>query len=185
MKQLFNITITITLSVLSTVAKAQVKSGTQDKGARLSVGVETGLPTGKFNTGTQWNLGGSVQADFNVVKRVLFVTANAGYNNFFTQKNTKGNIQMIPVKVGVKYFPARNLYVQAEGGVSFIANKSGINADKSAVFVYAPQVGYLIPLGKGNYIDAGLRFESNSKFYKNGNQANFFGLRLAYAFDTK
>lgn len=92
---------------------------------------------------------------------------------------------MIPVKAGLKYFPVKNLYIQGEAGVSFIVNKSKIDADKSASFVYAPQVGYLIPLGKGNYLDAGFRFESNSKFYNNGSQANFLGLRVAYAFDTK
>lgn len=77
------------------------------------------------------------------------------------------------------------MYIQGEAGVSFVASKSKIDTDKSASFVYAPQVGYLIPLGKGNYLDAGFRFESNSKFYNNGSQANFLGLRVANAFDTK
>lgn len=185
MKQVIKIIIAVVVTVWSTAAMAQLKNSVPGKGVRLSVGVETGVPVGKFNKGTQWNLGGSVQADFNLVKRVLFVTANAGYNNFFTENNTKGDIQLIPVKAGLKYFPVKNLYIQGEAGVSFIANKSKIDADKSASFVYAPQVGYLIPLGKGNYLDAGVRFESNSKFYNNGSQANFLGLRVAYAFNTK
>lgn len=90
MKQIFKITIAMAITVYSTTAMAQLKNSTPGKGTRLSVGVETGVPVGKFNTGTQWNLGGSVQADFNVVKKVLFVTANAGYNNFFTEKMPKG-----------------------------------------------------------------------------------------------
>jgi hypothetical protein len=185
MKQLMRITAAVAIMMYSTVSMAQVKKSADDKVVRLSVGIETGLPVGKFNTGTKWNLGGSVQADFSVVKRVLFITANAGYNNFFTEKSTKGDLQLIPVKAGLKYFPVNNLYIQGEAGVSFLANKSKIDADKSASFVYAPQVGYLIPLGRGNYLDAGIRFESNSKFYEKGNQANFLGLRIAYAFDTK
>lgn len=90
MKQIFKITIAMAIMVYSTNAMAQLKNSTHGKGTRLNVGLETGVPAGKFNTGIQPNSGGSVQADFNVVKRVLFVTANTGYNNFFTEKMPKG-----------------------------------------------------------------------------------------------
>ncbi|MEJ8843693.1 outer membrane beta-barrel protein [Lacibacter sp. H375] len=184
MKQLFTITTAIAIIIFSASVNAQSKK-TSAKGVRWSIGAEAGVPVGKFNTPVQWNLGGSIQADFNVAKRVLFITANTGFNNFFTESGVKGDVQMIPVKAGLKYFPAKNFYIQGEAGVSFLTSKDKNQADRSASFVYAPQLGYLIPLGKRNYLDAGIRFESNSKFYDNGSQANFFGLRVAYAFNSK
>jgi Lipid A 3-O-deacylase (PagL) len=184
MKQLFTISAVIAMMIFSSSVNAQSKK-TNAKGLRWSIGADAGVPVGKFNTPAQWNLGGSIQADFNVAKRVLFITANTGYNNFFTVSGIKGDVQMIPVKAGLKYFPAKNFYIQGEAGVSFLTSKDKNQADKSASFVYAPQLGYLIPLGKRNYLDAGVRFESNSKFYDNGSQANFLGLRVAYAFNSK
>lgn len=184
MKQFFTITTTIAIILLSTGVNAQSKN-TSAKGVRWSIGVDAGVPVGKFNTAAKWNLGGSIQADFNVAKRVLFITANTGFNNVFTERVVKGDMQIIPVKAGLKYFPARNFYIQGEAGVSFLTSKVKNHADKSASFVYAPQIGYLIPLGGRNYLDAGVRFESNSKFYDNGGQANFLGLRVAYAFNSK
>lgn len=185
MRTVIKFTLSVAILLQSAAIMAQSEKSGRPAGVRLSAGVETGLPTGKFNAGTRWNLGGSLQADINLASRVLYLTANAGYNNFYSAENSKDNLQLIPVKVGLKYFPVGQFYIQGEAGVAFVANKSAIDADKSAAFVFAPQLGYLIPLGGRNYLDAGIRFESNSKFYEQGSRANFFGLRLAYAFMTK
>ena len=94
-------------------AKAQTtpaSTTTTSGGVRLSIGVDAGIPTGKLSDSYNWNIGGSVQADIPVVNQ-LFVTVNAGYNNFFgkgvTVDNTTAsatNIQLLPVKAGLKYF---------------------------------------------------------------------------------
>jgi hypothetical protein len=92
-------------------------------------------------------------------------------------------MQLIPVKAGLKYFPVGNIfYVQGEAGASFLANKSDLQADKSTGFVYAPQIGALIPLAQKKYLDVGFRWESTSSFYDGGSSANFLGLRVAYSF---
>jgi len=153
---------------------------------RLSVGPEAGIPLGDFRNGYNWNFGGSVQADIPVVQN-LFVTVNAGYNNFFVKKDQTDfvdkNLQLIPVKAGLKYFPVGDLfYVQGEAGASFLANKSDVLANKSTAFVYAPQVGVLLKLAPKNYIDIGIRFEGTSSFYDGGSSNNFLGLRVAYSF---
>lgn len=153
---------------------------------RLSVGPEVGVPVGDLSNNYNWNFGGSVQLDIPIV-RDLFVTVNAGYNNFFVKNDKRivpnKNLQLIPVKAGLKYFPAGNLfYVQGEAGASFLANKSDLNANKSAAFVYAPQVGVLLKLADKNYLDLGVRWEGNSSFYDGGNTNNFLGLRAAYSF---
>jgi hypothetical protein len=159
----------------------------------LSVGVDAGIPTGNLNNTYNWNIGGSVQADIPVIQHQLFVTVNAGYNSIQGKKNIDGtgldatNIQLLPVKAGLKFFPISNFYIQGEAGAAFLLNKSNLNDDKSAAFVYAPQIGYQFPLGGKSYIDAGVRYEGTTKFNSavDNSKVNFVGLRVAYAFDTK
>jgi len=180
-------------------AKAQTnptsatKSTTTSTGVILSVGVDAGIPTGNLSNSYDWNLGGSVQADIPVVQNQLFVTVNAGYNNIFGKNNIGGtginatNIQLLPVKAGLKYFPFSHFYIQGEAGAAFALNKSDLGFDNSAAFLYAPQVGYQFPLGGKSYLDAGVRWEGTTKFNStiDNSTVNFFGLRVAYAFDTK
>jgi len=189
MKTTRKIGLVAALLVSSTlVGKAQSSSpSTSSKQEfRLSVGPEAGIPLGDLSNGYNWNFGGSIQADIPVIHN-LYVTVNAGYNNFFVKKDhadfVDKNLQLIPVKAGLKYFPGGSIfYVQGEAGASFLANKSDLGADKSAAFVYAPQVGVLLKLAGKNYIDLGVRFESTAAFYDGGNTNNFLGLRAAYAF---
>ena len=176
-------------------AKAQTsttsttKTSTSSNGVILSIGVDAGIPTGKLSDSYNWNIGGSVQADLPVAQN-LFVTVNAGYNSIQGKKNIAGsgldatNIQLLPVKAGLKYFVVPHFYVQGEAGAAFALNKSDVGFDKSAAFVYAPQIGYQFPIGGKNFIDAGVRYEASTKFNSNidDSKVNFFGLRVAYAF---
>lgn len=167
-------------------------STTTPSGVVYSIGIEGGIPTGKLSDGYNASLGGSLQADIPVADK-LFVTVNAGYNNLFGKDNAYGtsvtvpNIQLLPVKAGLKYFPVSNFYVQGEAGAAFALNKSDLGFDKSAAFVYAPQVGVQFPLGGSSFIDAGVRYEASTKFNSSidNSKVNFFGLRVAYAFSTK
>jgi len=166
---------------------------TSSNGIIWSVGVDAGLPTGNLSNAYNWNLGGSVQADIPVVQNQLFVTVNAGYNNIFGKNNIDGtgldatNIQLLPVKAGLKYFPVNHLYVQGEAGAAFSLNKSDLGFDNSAAFIYAPQVGYQFPIGGKSFIDAGVRYEGSTKFNStiSDSKVNFVALRVAYAFGTK
>ncbi|HVW97182.1 MAG TPA: hypothetical protein VHA56_14520 [Mucilaginibacter sp.] len=182
---------------LSLGAKAQTtttKTSTSTNGVILSVGADAGIPTGSLSDSYNWSIGGSVQADIPVAQN-LFVTVNAGYNSIqgktihtVTPNGAADfdatNIQLLPVKAGLKYFVVPNFYVQGEAGAAFSLNKSDLGFDKSAAFIYAPQVGYQFPLGGKNYIDAGVRFEGSTKFVSNvdNSKVNFFGLRVAYGF---
>jgi hypothetical protein len=171
-------------------AKAQTTpasaSTTTSGGVRFSIGVDAGIPSGSLSNSYNWNLGGSVQADIPVANQ-LFVTVNAGYNNIYG-KTIDGisapNIQLLPVKAGLKFFPVNNFYIQGEAGAAFALNKSDVGFNNTAAFVYAPQVGYQFQLGGKNYIDAGVRYEASTKFNSNidDSKVNFFGLRVAYGF---
>ena len=177
--------LSLAFAALSIGANAQSKTPA-NQNIRLSVGVDAGIPLGNFNNTNNFSLGGSVQADIPVVKQ-LAVTVNAGYNNLFGSSisGTSLNytdIRLIPVKAGLKYFPVQNFYVQGEAGASFLVNTSDLGATNSTLFTYAPQIGYLFQVGAKNYIDAGVRFEGNTPLVTNGDNLNFIGLRVAYAF---
>ncbi|TFF35180.1 outer membrane beta-barrel protein [Mucilaginibacter psychrotolerans] len=194
MKNAFKIT-TIALAFvgLSFAAKAQTATTTTTtkSGIRYSIGVDAGIPTGNFKDNYKWNLGGSVQADIPVASQ-LFVTVNAGYNNVFGEKNVGGvaaadvpNLQLLPVKAGLKFFPVSNFYIQGEAGAAFLLNKSDFFNDKSVAFVYAPQIGVQFPVSaSGNFIDAGVRYEGTTKYSSafDNSKVNFVGVRVAYGF---
>ncbi|MCC9136149.1 hypothetical protein ACFSKU_00810 [Pontibacter silvestris] len=181
MKKLFRIgALALALIGSSFAVKAQTVDS-RGTGVRLSVGPEVGVAVGKLADAYDFNLGGSVQADIPVINNDLYVTINTGYNNVFASGDGS-DLNLIPAKAGLKFFPVGNFYVQGEAGATFLTNNSDLDADNAAAFVYAPQVGYLFHLGDKSFIDAGVRFESNSKFYDGGKASNFFGLRLAYAF---
>jgi hypothetical protein len=172
------------LASLHSNAQTTAKTETYGSGIRLSIGADAGIPLGSLKDNYDWNLGGSVQADFPIVNNELYATLNGGYDNFFAKNSSNLNdLHLIPVKAGLKYFPVKYFYLQGEAGASFLTNKSEIGASKSAVFVYAPQVGVLLNVGGGNYIDAGFRFEGDAKFYDSGKTNNFLGLRVAYSFN--
>jgi len=165
-------------------SNAQSTNQTYRSGIRLSIGADAGVPVGSLRDGYNWNFGGSVQADFPILKNQLYAAVNGGYNNFFAKNSSKrDDLHLIPVKAGLKYFPIPFLYVQGEAGASFLTNKQSIGTGKSAVFVYAPQLGALFNTSGKNYIDAGVRFEGNAKLHDGGKANNFLGLRVAYAFN--
>lgn len=179
---------------LSVAANAQTTTSTSTTtkdGIRYSIGVEAGIPVGSLKDSHKWNLGGSVQADIPVASQ-LFVTVNAGYNNIFGKKDVGGiagadveNIQLLPVKAGLKYFVIPNFYVQGEAGAAFLLNKDKTGVDKSTAFVYAPQVGVQFPVSaNGNFIDAGVRYEATTKYTSgvDDSKVSFLGLRVAYGF---
>ncbi|HLZ87688.1 MAG TPA: hypothetical protein VKQ52_10620 [Puia sp.] len=159
-------------------------TGSSDKEWRISVGPEAGLPLGNYSNGYNWYFGGSAQLDIPVMHS-LFVTVNAGYDNLFAKSGEipGTNLQLIPLKAGLKYFFIGDLvYVQAQAGATIVANKTDVLADKSAAFTYTPQVGVLLKLAPKNYIDVGFRWEQTSSFYNGGSNLSTLGLRVAYTF---
>ena len=185
MKILNKIAVLSLALVLGLTINANAQKTYDRSGIQLSVGPQATLPLGDFKDAYDWSIGGSVQADFPVLKNDLYVVVNAGYNNFFAKEGvgTGKDLGLIPVSAGLKYyFPSTNLYVQGTAGVSFLTNKDDVAADKSAAFVYSPQVGYLINLGGRSALDVAVKFEGDSKIYDAGKSNNFLGLRVAYNF---
>jgi hypothetical protein len=173
-------------------AKAQqttAKTLTSPNGVILSIGADGGITTGQLRDSHKSMVGGSIEADIPVASQLYF-TANTGYNQFFGVDNVFGtgvkapDVNIIPVKLGIKYFPVGPLYLQAEAGVAFCTNRSTLGFERTATFIWAPQVGTQIPLGGKKFLDAGVRFEGCTNFTKNddSSRGQFFALRVAYAF---
>ena len=196
MKNSFKISaIALAFTAFAFTAKAQTiapstSTTTTPGGVHFSIGVDGGLPTGNLSNTYNWNLGGSIQADIPVISNQLFVTVNAGYDNIFGKKNIDGsgidatNIQLLPVKAGLKFFPVGHFFVQGEAGAAFLLNKSKLDDNNSAAFIYAPQIGYQFPLAGQSYIEAGVRYEASTKLDSNvdDSKVSFVGLRVAYGF---
>jgi len=199
MKSLKITAFALALAAFTFGAQAQTKSTTAAAGPHLSIGVDGGIPTGTLSNAYNWNLGGSAQLELPIASQ-LFFTVNAGYNNIFGKKNytqsaTVGtttvtatgdvqNIQILPAKIGLKFFPVSNFYVQAEGGAGFLLNKKDLAYTKSTAFIYAPQVGVLLPLNASSNLDLGVRYEGSTKYATADNSTiNFVGLHVAYSFN--
>jgi len=189
MKNSIKISAIISAFVLlgSISAKAQTSTPISSSGGIIySVGIESSLSVGSFNKGHKGSLGGSLQADIPLSKQ-WFVNVNTGYDNFYG-RNLDGQgptgLRVIPAMAGIKYFPVSNFYVQADAGAGFLTNKSDLGYNKSAAFLYAPEVGVRLPVGDKSFIDAGVRYEEATRFDSNvvGSKINVIGLRVAYAF---
>jgi phosphate-selective porin len=196
MKNLFKTaTVLVVITSATIAAKAQTTSTSASKepnGIIFSVGVDGGLTTGTFKDSHKAMVGGSLEADFPVADQ-FYITANTGYNQFFGRDNVFGtgikapDINIIPVKLGLKYFPISVLYLQAEAGVAFLTNKSTLGFERTGTFIFSPQVGTQIPLGGKSFLDAGVRYEGCTNFTKDqeSSRGHFFALRVAYAFCRK
>ena len=193
MKTLFkNSTILTGLIALSFSVKAQTSSQTttaSSNGIIYSVGVDGGFSAGSFKNTNKWDLGGTIQADIPVASQ-FFLDINAGYLNFYGKNDIYGSgiqataVHLIPVKAGLKYFFLKDIYVQADAGAGFALNKSDLAYQRTAAFMYTPQVGVQLPIGNKQFIDAGVYYEASTKFTSgdDNTKLNFFGLRAAYAF---
>jgi hypothetical protein len=178
---------TLTVKAQTTTTHAAGPSG-----IIYSIGADGGITTGSFRDSHKSIVGGSIEADFPVADHFYF-TANTGYNQFFGVDNVfdtgikAPDINIVPVKLGLKYFPISLLYLQLEAGAAFVTNKSTLGFERTSTFIYAPQAGTQIPLGGKNYLDAGVRWEGCTNFTENdgSSRGHFFALRAAYAFSLK
>lgn len=155
----------------------------------LSVGPEIGLPVGTLSDRYDWSLGGSVELEY-LFDNGLGLTFNTGFYNLFADskgydlngKKFKDDLQMLSIKLGLKYFVYEGLFIQGEAGASFLLNKSDGGYDKSTAFIYAPQIGYRFVLANNQYIDTGVKWMGSTKYSEHGKSNNMMALRLAYGF---
>lgn len=152
------------------------QSSSQIAEPRLGIGFDVGLPIGDFGDFANYGTGGSILYQ-HPVSESLNITGNVGYIRF-NGKETIGTLKyrqsFIPIKVGVRYFITKNVYGTAEAGSSIAtANGSGVS------FIYAPGLGFEIPVSNTGSLDIGARYEG---WVKNTGTLSFVGLRVGYNF---
>lgn len=163
-------------------AFAQTKLSTTSSGAKLSVGLDFGVPVGDWSNAYSIGFGGNGKAEIPVASGVNF-TLTAGYTSFYA-KDANKNVRkalgidtydgFIPVKAGGKFFFGENFYGEAELGARF-----GTNNSTGTAFIYAPGLGFSFPVSDKNDIDFGARYEGWSQ---DGGNVGLVGFRLAYKF---
>ncbi len=156
----------------TTGAMAQTKTTTTDNPWRLGVGIEGGIPTGNINDYSKFELGGTARLQYDV-SPVVGITLTSGYYNLFADQAAKDNggksVGIVPVKVGAKFFFAKEIYFGAETGVGFETNYA-----KNTKFILSPGLGWA-----NKSWDVGVRYES---FLGQSDNYGFVALRFAYGF---
>jgi hypothetical protein len=182
------------LAFISFTLGAKAQNTAVPDTTRISVGLDGSHPEGNFAGSYTFGIGASVQVDIPWTEK-LYVTGSVGYMDY--SPNSSGsspeeiinvklsNLELAPIKVGLKYFLIRTFYVQGEVGETLLLNKSAVYGLNSFGLTYAPQMGILFKLKHKNYIDGGVRFERAQSFYGDGGYNNFWGVRVAYAFNLK
>lgn len=144
-----------------------ISAKAQDSPLRFGIGVNTGV-TLKDPNRFVLGIDGRLQKSFgNSVSGIL----TAGYSHFF-KKDAIESVGIIPVKVGLKVFPVKNVYVAGELGAGF-----GTKDNMGTSLIYSPSVG----LAFGSGFDISLKYEG----YAHKNYDGYFNqlaLRFAYGF---
>jgi hypothetical protein len=166
MKHLFSF-LTIFL-FLSGIADAQVSNSW-----RIGFGINAGVAT---SDAFKYALGGDIRVQKNFNKR-LSGTITTGFTHFFEKDHFASYNQygspynVIPVKLGLKYFVGDNLYLGGEAGAGFAFEQWGTS------FLWSPSVG----LAFKNGMDISIKYED----YTRDRATKDIALRLAYGFGTR
>jgi opacity protein-like surface antigen len=151
-------------------------------GPKLGVGVEFGFPMGDFGDVSDFGVGGSLLYQHPIANKLNF-TGTAGYMNFqgkdfeFAGETVDGgSLGVIPVKAGLRYFLAENIFVNAEAGAVF-----GTEEGFGTRFAYSPGLGVEFPVADKSALELSARYEGWSK--GDGSiSPQTIGLRLAWNF---
>ncbi|RWY51020.1 hypothetical protein [Mucilaginibacter gilvus] len=159
---------------------ASAQSITKSK-LRFGIGVDGLLPVGSFTDAANFGIGLTPRLQYGIADNVA-LTFTSGFYHFFTKpiylpqgvlgagERMQNDLDIIPVKAGLKAFVSSNLYVGAEVGVGFEVDNGGGNSK----LIVSPAIGYA-----SKKWDIGLRYES---FSGQGQNYGLLGLRIAYGF---
>ncbi|HMG07790.1 MAG TPA: hypothetical protein VK609_04730 [Mucilaginibacter sp.] len=139
----------------------------------IGFGINSGVST---SDAFKYALGGDIRIQKDFDKR-FSGTLTTGFSHFFEKAHFAGYSQygspynVIPVKLGIKYFVADNLYLGGEAGAGFAFEQWGTS------FLWSPSVGFAFKNG----IDLSVKYED----YTNDKATKNIALRLAYGFGTR
>lgn len=152
------------LFALVIVCFLAVAANAQSNPWRLGIGLDGGIGLKDPNP---FVLGGDLRLQKGLGNSVSAIITT-GYTHFF-DKDNYGSYNVIPLKGGIKVFPARNVYFNVEAGAGF-----GTDKGAGTSFVWSPAVGYAF----GSGWDVSVKYEDFTKYEYTKQVA----LRLAYGF---
>lgn len=177
-KTSFTLAVFCILSVFLFCTNANAQS--TNSNFRLGIGVDGLVPVGSLTNTSNFGLGITPKLQYTFTNKFA-VTLTSGFYNFFGKTITladglggtvslKTKLQIVPVKLGARYFVTPDFYVAGEAGVGFeVENGSG-----PTDLLLSPAVGYA-----SKHWDVSLRYEDITH---NSNSVGFLGLRVAYGF---
>lgn len=148
---------------------------------RFGIGVEGLLPVGNSSQTLNFGLGITPRLQYSLSDKVA-LTFTSGIYHFFPKTvtypatgtfpgfTTKYKSDIIPVKVGAKFFVNSNFYLAGEIGAAFEVAEGG----GPVHLLVSPGIGYATKKW-----DIGARYEN---FSGNGYTDGIIGLRVAYGF---
>lgn len=166
MKHLFSF-LTILL-FLSGITQAQTENSW-----RIGFGINSGIAT---SDAFKYALGGDIRVQKNFNEHISGTIAT-GFTHFFEKDHFASYNQygspynVIPVKLGLKYFVGDNLYLGGEAGAGFAFEQWGTS------FLWSPSVG----LAFKNGMDISIKYED----YTRDRATKDIALRLAYGFGAR
>lgn len=131
---------------------------------RLGIGLNAGMGTKDPNP---FVLGGDLRLQKGLGNSVSGILTT-GYTRFFKKEGVP-SLGIIPLKAGLKVFPAKNFYFNVEAGAGF-----GTNDGAGTSFVWSPALG----LAFGSGWDISVKYEDFTK----DEYTKQVALRLAYGF---
>ena len=146
---------------------------------RFGIGADGLIPVGNFSKSANFGLGITPRLQYGLSKKVA-LTFTTGFYHFFPKDQVyndgtlsykyKWDMDLIPVKAGIKAFVTSNIYIGAEAGIGFQVDNGGGDSK----FMASGGAGYAT-----KHWDFGVRYEN---FAGNGYRNGLIGLRVAYGF---
>ncbi|RFZ90543.1 hypothetical protein D0C36_22450 [Mucilaginibacter conchicola] len=174
--KLFAILLTVSALFIGTRSNAQ---SIQKSKLRFGIGLDGLAPVGQLSKSTNFGLGITPRLQYGINDHVA-ITFTSGLYHFFPkaipaefngqQYTIKNDLDLIPVKLGLKAFVTSNIYIGAEAGIGFQVDNGGGDSK----FMSSGGFGYA-----NKKWDVGVRYEN---FKANGYSNNVIGLRVAYGF---
>ena len=153
---------------------------TGDSKLRFGIGVDGLLPVGDLSKTESFGLGITPRLQYKLNDK-LALTFTSGLYHFFPKRYfindgidggfyAKYHLDIVPIKLGLKVFVSKNIYLAGEAGAGFEVEDGG----GPVKLILSPAVGYAC-----KHWDLGVRYEN----FSGGNYAyGTLGLRVAYGF---
>jgi len=149
---------------------------------RFGIGVDGLLPLGNLSNFENFGLGVTPRLQYGIGNNTA-LTFTSGFYHFFpktviiptgalgeTTGTVKFDLDIVPVKVGIKQFISKDFYIDGEAGAGFEVEKGGGRVK----LILSPAVGYA-----SKHWDVSARYEG---FFGQDDNYGTIGLRIAYGF---